>query len=414
MQSLMQSCLGGLALAAAMTLPVYGSEPTAQLTDRGAPAPAAETDGRAVAEWLKSHYADENDIPEPARMLIAIAGGSRMGPGEGWFGPSQNRYGWQWLASHSGVADAKEIVAERFHGSKEWFNVLDRNRDGKLSPTDFDWSEQFAEEAYAVKRWFRKMDSKGNGRLSRDEWLKFFEKVSGGKEEVTSDELAGALVGATSNSLGPGDRPSTGQLVRGLFRGEIGSLQEGPDLNAIAPDFTLRPLSGGKPVHLADYFGEKPVVLVFGNYTCGPFRSMFPGVEQVADRFESDAHFLAVYVREAHPTDGWRMAANDKVNVAVAQPASYAERCTAASEFQKRLQVTLTLLVDEIDDRVGNAYSGMPARLYVLDPSGKIAYKGGRGPFGFKAGEMEQALVMCLMESQNRSPRANDPREQPE
>jgi hypothetical protein len=54
--------------------------------------------------------------------------------------------------------------------------------------------------------------------------------------------------------------------------------------------------------------------------------------------------------------------------------------------------------VDDIDDSVGNAYSGMPARLYVIDSDGRIAYKAGRGPFGFKPGEMEQALIMTLLD----------------
>jgi hypothetical protein len=63
------------------------------------------------------------------------------------------------------------------------------------------------------------------------------------------------------------------------------------------------------------------------------------------------------------------------------------------------LNPAIPLLVDEIDDRTGNAYSGMPARLYVVDVQGRIAYKGGRGPFGFKTGEMEQALLMTLLDS---------------
>ena len=58
----------------------------------------------------------------------------------------------------------------------------------------------------------------------------------------------------------------------------------------------------------------------------------------------------------------------------------------------------MPLLVDEIHDPVGNAYSGMPARLYVIDPAGKVAYKGGRGPFGFKSGELEQALLMLMLD----------------
>ena len=59
----------------------------------------------------------------------------------------------------------------------------------------------------------------------------------------------------------------------------------------------------------------------------------------------------------------------------------------------------MPLLVDEIDDRVGRAYSGMPDRLYVIDRDGKVIYKGGRGPFGFKPGEMEQSLVMLLLDT---------------
>ena len=42
--------------------------------------------------------------------------------------------------------------------------------------------------------------------------------------------------------------------------------------------------------------------------------------------------------------------------------------------------------------------SAMPGRLYVIDTAGKVAYKSGRGPFGFLAGETEQALMMALLE----------------
>jgi len=139
-------------------------------------------------------------------------------------------------------------------------------------------------------------------------------------------------------------------------------------------------------------------VLVFGNFTCGPFRSMYPRVDSIAQRYKGQATFLGVYVREAHPTDGWRMGSNDEVGVALAQPKDYAERVQVANTCSARLKMSIPLLVDEIDDRVGHAYSGMPARLYVIDRDGKIAYKSGRGPFGFKAGEMEQALIGALLD----------------
>ena len=41
--------------------------------------------------------------------------------------------------------------------------------------------------------------------------------------------------------------------------------------------------------------------------------------------------------------------------------------------------MTMPLLVDEPDDRVGHAYSGTPDRLYVIDREVRVAYKGGRG-----------------------------------
>jgi hypothetical protein len=46
----------------------------------------------------------------------------------------------------------------------------------------------------------------------------------------------------------------------------------------------------------------------------------------------------------------------------------------------------------------------MPSRLYLLDRAGKVAYKSGRGPFGFKPAELEQSLVMLLQSEPTESP----------
>ena len=54
------------------------------------------------------------------------------------------------------------------------------------------------------------------------------------------------------------------------------------------------------------------------------------------------------------------------------------------------------MLVDTIDDAVGGPYSGMPSRLYLIDREGKVAYKSGRGPFGFKPAELEHSLILLL------------------
>ena len=93
------------------------------------------------------------------------------------------------------------------------------------------------------------------------------------------------------------------------------------------------------------------------------------------------------------------MSSNDRIGISVKQPTSKGERTAVAKTCCSSLGITMPLVVDEMDDRVGHAYSGMPDRLYVLDGDGRVVYKGGRGPFGFKVGEMEQALVMLLLDT---------------
>jgi hypothetical protein len=58
------------------------------------------------------------------------------------------------------------------------------------------------------------------------------------------------------------------------------------------------------------------------------------------------------------------------------------------------------MLLDILRGPKIGAHNGMPARMYVIDGHRKVAYKSGRGPFGFRVGEMEQALIMALMESE--------------
>lgn len=187
--------------------------------------------------------------------------------------------------------------------------------------------------------------------------------------------------------------------MRGLFRQEIGSLQPGPALGDSAGDFTLKTNDGKQEITLSKLIGPKPVVLVFGNFTCGPFRSQAGNVEKLYRMYKDRAAFVMVYVREAHPTDGWSMESNERVGVALAQPRSYDERVAVAQTCGKRLDLGFPMLVDTIDDAVGARYSGMPSRLYLIDREGKVTYKSGRGPFGFKPAELEQSLVLSLQES---------------
>src|SRR5688572_372478 len=105
-------------------------------------------------------------------------------------------------------------------------------------------------------------------------------------------------------------------------------------------------------------------------------------IENLYIGFKDRAHLFLVYIREAHPTDGWQVPANVRDNVLVADPKSLEERRKVAREFAAQFKLKLPILVDTLDDRLERAYAAWPDRVYVIDAAGRIAYKGGPGPRG--------------------------------
>jgi len=348
------------------------------------------------------------DHPEWAAMLVDILGGSQLGPGEGWFkkAVSQTRSSWDATRATLDKDGDGSISRGEFPGPDADFARLDRDRDGALTAPDFDFSAHALSPSPGAQLFYQ-ADCDGNGKVTRDEYDKVFQALDkGGFGFLSQEDLRGAFGPRPSRPRGTvaavePDGPSKWTLVKGLFRQEIGSLQAGPKLDDPAPDFCLKTADGEQEVALSKLTGAKPVVLVFGNFTCGPFRGQAGNVEKLFRRYGDRANFVMVYVREAHPTDGWSMESNDRVGVALRQPRSYGERVEVARTCGKTLQFGFPMLVDSIDDAVGARYSGMPARLYLIDRDGKVAYKSGRGPFGFKPSELEQSLILLLDQSKS-------------
>jgi hypothetical protein len=103
--------------------------------------------------------------------------------------------------------------------------------------------------------------------------------------------------------------------------------------------------------------------------------------------------FLTVYVREAHPTDEWQMKSNVKDDVCYAQPKTLEQRVAIAKDFTARFKFPLPFGIDEMGNSADSAYAAWPERLYVIDETGHVVYRGGMGPFNYKPAEIRDWLA---------------------
>ncbi len=126
-------------------------------------------------------------------------------------------------------------------------------------------------------------------------------------------------------------------------------------------------------------------------------------------KHNGDVEFLVVYIREAHPVDGWWLGdgaaglwlktTGSKAAIDVYDPKTIEERQAVADRCAVELAYGIPTCVDEIDDHVSQAYAAMPTRLYLVGKDGRVAYAGGLGPWGFKPDELSEAIDKYLAEN---------------
>ena len=102
--------------------------------------------------------------------------------------------------------------------------------------------------------------------------------------------------------------------------------------------------------------------------------------------------FYVVYIQEAHPTDLWEMAANVRDGVLFASAHTSGERTETASACVRNLGIRIPALLDGMDNRIEQAYTGWPDRLYLIGTDGRVIFKTLPGPYGFSSQGLEQAL----------------------
>lgn len=109
-------------------------------------------------------------------------------------------------------------------------------------------------------------------------------------------------------------------------------------------------------------------------------------------KYQDRVQFYMVYIREAHPDNGWQVPNNLIEHIIYDEPSTDDERTEVASACQLALDIHMPMLVDRIDNDVDRKYVGLPMRMFLVDAQGRIAFAGKKGPFGWDDEAFEATL----------------------
>jgi thiol-disulfide isomerase/thioredoxin len=163
-------------------------------------------------------------------------------------------------------------------------------------------------------------------------------------------------------------------------------------VGAPAPDFTLSEALGKNKTTLSSFRGKKPVVLIFGSFTCPPFRTGLTEMDALYQKYKERAEFLFVYIREAHPDSILRVSEGGQMVLKkIGQTNDLTERAHVAQQCTQTLKLTMPTLIDAPDNRTNAAYAGWPNRLIIVAKDGTVAYKEPEGA-SFKPAAVDKWL----------------------
>jgi hypothetical protein len=214
--------------------------------------------------------------------------------------------------------------------------------------------------------------------------------------------VVAVLIVVASSALGQPRR----RAAPGEYNAPPARQERQPDnlkVGAEAPPFKLPLLGGKESIALADLHTKRPAVLVFGSFTCPPFRGSLPGIDEVYNDFRDRAEFLFVYIREAHPDSILRVVneGGDKSLLKITQTSTLAARQANADVCRRTLELKVPIAIDGEDNAVNRAYAGWPNRIVVVGTNGKIMFASNWGPGGISAAKVREWLDKNLPQAKD-------------
>jgi peroxiredoxin len=165
------------------------------------------------------------------------------------------------------------------------------------------------------------------------------------------------------------ERPETFQSTDALA-GWTGSKKQ---VDLPAPEFSLPDHRDGHPVRLADFRGKRPVVLMFGSFSCDLFCNDLTRLEHLYEEHQDLAAFLFIHVKDApHRIPELAEVFRDL------EP-TFENRGERARRAMEHFDLHFPCLIDTADATVASAYRAWPRRLLIVDKDGHIALDEGNG-----------------------------------
>ena len=145
---------------------------------------------------------------------------------------------------------------------------------------------------------------------------------------------------------------------------------------------------------------SKPMVLVFGSYTCPKLRGSAADLKRIAEEYRDRVDFRLVYIREAHAQGGaesdWQSTINIREGISLGPARTLPEKQDHAALCLRKLNLPFPAVVDGMDGAAETAYQAWPSRVYLIGRDRKVAFNSRLGELDFRPAELVGAIREIL------------------
>jgi hypothetical protein len=150
------------------------------------------------------------------------------------------------------------------------------------------------------------------------------------------------------------------------------------DRGAVAPDLTLPGIVGNEKFQLSRHRDIKPVVLIFGSFTCNVFCSQAVYLEHLFATYKDRVEFVFIAVAEAgdaRPDCDFLLENPGRLT----SEELIAHRRWCLRRAVSQIHFSIPAYFDLPDEAACKAYSAFPGRLVIVDQSGRVSRDFGTG-----------------------------------